>query len=232
MDQQKTISRRRAGGCLAIALAVLGAVVAAWAARPSPVSVEAGHASLIVASVEPAELAAASTVPVTVHGSGFQAGAQVAVRRGDGEPGPASTATVTRVTPTAIEVLVHTSAPGSFRPNVEDLVVTNPDGGVGVLRRAIAVSPVPIHYHAEPFTVAQGQTVAVEVTCGRCGSPAVRVAVEGAGVTATLTDREVPHQVTVTVAASAEPGPRAFVVVTADGGHHAVDPPLTVVASP
>jgi hypothetical protein len=189
----------------------------------SSIAVNAGRASPTIASVTPSELAAASTVTITVRGTGFQPGATLALS--------ASTATVTASTPTEITAVVRTGAPDSFRPAAEDLVVTNPDGGTAVLAGAVTVNPVPIHYHAEPSTVAQGRTVAVEVTCGRCGSPAVAAEVEGTGVTATVTRPGVPHGLAVEVSPDAAPGPRAVTIVTADGGRHPTDPPLTVVVA-
>lgn len=178
-------------------------------------------------AIHPNELAATVTATVTVAGTGFLPGATLGFRNADFPSYPASTATVHTVTPTQITATITTSAPGGPQPNVEDVIVTNPDGGQGVRPRGFTVSASPVYAHADPYVLAQGSTVDLRVQCTRCGTAVSASA--GAGVAAVVLEGRAPFLIRVTVSPDAPLGEHPFTVTFSNLGSVRTDPPLTIV---
>jgi len=203
--------------CVAIAGGLLGSGAPVTRAVSAPT----------VTAIHPNELAATVTATVTVAGTGFLPGATLGFRNADFPSFPASTATVHTVTPTQITATITTSAPGGPQPNVEDVIVTNPDGGQGVRPRGFTVSASPVYAHADPYVLAQGSTVDLRVQCTRCGTAVSASA--GAGVAATVLEGRAPFLIRVTVSPDAPLGEHPFTVAFSNLGSVRTDPPLTIV---
>jgi hypothetical protein len=103
------------------------------------VSVTEEAADIDVTGIDPSTMVAGTTVAVTITGSGFLAGADVALENGAG-PAPAVSGVVvgdgSRITAT-----VTAKSGGPPKDRVWDVRVTNPDGSSAVLKGGFTVTP-------------------------------------------------------------------------------------------
>ncbi|MCW2498222.1 Ig-like domain repeat protein [Jatrophihabitans sp.] len=108
----------------------------------------------VIGTLSHTSLQVGATVPVTLSGSQFQAGATLTF-------GPGVTATVTNVTSTAITATFHvspTAATGAVA-----MRVTNPDGGTARCS-CFSVTAGPTVTAVSPATIAHGTTVNVTIS--------------------------------------------------------------------
>ena len=94
--------------------------------------------TLTVASITPAVIAAGSSGPATIGGSGFVAGATVSFANGSG---PAPSASNVVVSGATIDFTLSIKSGGPPRNRVWVVVVTNPDGGSASLAGGLTVTP-------------------------------------------------------------------------------------------
>ena len=91
-----------------------------------------------VESIRPSTVRAGGTVRVTISGSGFAEGADVAFRKGIGPSPEASDISV--VNDSTIEATITCKSGGPPRDRTWDVMVTNPDSYSGVLRAGFTVT--------------------------------------------------------------------------------------------
>jgi N-acetylmuramoyl-L-alanine amidase len=92
-----------------------------------------------VTAIEPAAMQAGTTVDVSISGTGFASGADVALENGAG-PAP-TVSNVLVVDSTTITASITAKDGGPPRNRVWDVQVTNPDGSSGVLPGGFSVTP-------------------------------------------------------------------------------------------
>ncbi len=92
-----------------------------------------------VQSITPDTIAAGSTEPAEITGSGFQAGASVQFVNGSG-PAP-SAADVVVVDAQHITLTLQVKSGGPRRQRTWDVEVQNPDGSTGVLTAGLTITP-------------------------------------------------------------------------------------------
>lgn len=103
------------------------------------VSVSSSTTTFAVDDITPNSVSAGSSVDVTITGSGFESGADVALENGSGPTPSVSNTTV--VDGTEITATISTSSGGPPRDRVWDVRVTNPDGMSDVLVDGFTVTP-------------------------------------------------------------------------------------------
>lgn len=103
------------------------------------VSVSSSTTTLSVDAIDPSSVSAGSSVDVTITGSGFEGGADVALENGSG-PAP-SVSNVTVVDATEITATISAKSGGPKRDRPWDVRVTNPDGSSDVLVDGFTVTP-------------------------------------------------------------------------------------------
>lgn len=91
-----------------------------------------------VTAVDPDTVAAGTTTPVTISGSGFEAGATVSIENGKG-PNPEATVTGVSADGTEIYAEISVKPSGPSGSNDFDVRVTNPDGSSAVLPGGLTV---------------------------------------------------------------------------------------------
>jgi len=96
------------------------------------VTVNEPGAGISVTGIDPNQIPAGSTIPVTITGSGFVAGAEVTFENGDGPAPKASNVEVSGDGAT-ITATITAKSGGPPRDRIWDVRVTNPDGSSGVL---------------------------------------------------------------------------------------------------
>jgi subtilisin len=107
--------------------------------KSATVTVTEETAQLAVTSIDPSSMQAGTTVDVTITGSGFVDGADVAFENGSGPAPEASNINVSDAT--TITAVVTAKSGGPPRNRVWDVRVTNPDGSSGVLVEGFTVTP-------------------------------------------------------------------------------------------
>ena len=96
-------------------------------------------AGVAVSSISPEAMDVRSTIPVTIVGSGFAAGATVTFNSGSG---PAPTASnIVVVDANTISATITAGNGGPRKPRVWDVRVTNPDNSFAVLVEGFTVNP-------------------------------------------------------------------------------------------
>lgn len=103
------------------------------------VSVSTSAQDLSVSEISPNSMAAGSTVDVTITGSGFEDGADVALEDGSGPTPDVSNVNV--IDDTEITATITAKSGGPNRDRVWDVHVTNPDGTSDVLADGFTVTP-------------------------------------------------------------------------------------------
>lgn len=96
-------------------------------------------AGIDVTSIIPNTMSAGTTLGVTITGSGFVAGADVALENGAG-PTP-TTSSIVVVDANTITVTITAKNGGPRRDRVWDVRVTNPDGSFGIFSGGFTVTP-------------------------------------------------------------------------------------------
>lgn len=124
----------------AVAATVAGEIETADNVGETSATVEAPAVGVLVGSMEPGIIISpATSVDVTIWGSGFAAGATLSLENGSGKSPVASNVVV--VDATTITATITVSYKGPRRARVWDVRVTNADGGDDVLPGGFTVQP-------------------------------------------------------------------------------------------